>query len=133
MSHFLVVLFLGFWGFYPGKPQNCQGFSVPAEDFLSQPNPQNPWKRKRKHQNNQGKSLLKIHQGNQKNQAKEGQGWGKSESHLFCRFSVTFCFFEVWGGSRGFQQGSEFFAGPEGGCSSSSLRDPGKHSATGVL
>ena len=45
-----------------------------AKDFLSLPNPQNPWKRQRKYQDNQGNSLLKINQGNPKNQGMEGQG-----------------------------------------------------------
>ena len=45
-----------------------------TKDFLSLPNPQNPWKRQRKYQNNQGNSLLKINQGNPKNQGTEGQG-----------------------------------------------------------
>ena len=45
-----------------------------TKDFLSLPNPQNPWKRQRKYQNNQGNSLLKINQGNPKNQGMEGQG-----------------------------------------------------------
>ena len=31
-----------------------------TKDFLSLPNPQNPWKRQRKYQNNQGNSLLKF-------------------------------------------------------------------------
>ena len=47
-----------------------------TKDFLSLPNPQNPWKRQRKYQNNQGNSLLKINQGNPKNQGMEGQGRG---------------------------------------------------------
>ena len=39
--------------FYQGK-----------KDYLLMPNPQNPWKRRRKYQNNQGNPLLKINQGN---------------------------------------------------------------------
>ena len=45
-----------------------------TKDFLSLPNPQNPWKRQRKHQNCQGNSSSRIYQGNQKNQGKEGLG-----------------------------------------------------------
>ena len=45
-----------------------------TKDFLSLPNPQDPWKRQRKYQNNQGNSLLKVNQGNPKNQGMEGQG-----------------------------------------------------------
>ena len=42
-----------------------------TKDFLSLPNPQNPWKRQRKHQINQGISMLKIYQGNPKKKTKE--------------------------------------------------------------
>ena len=45
-----------------------------TKDCLSLPNPQIPWKRKRKRPNYQGNSLLKINQGNPKNQGTEGQG-----------------------------------------------------------
>ena len=60
------------------NPQIYQGFSLTAE-------PTNPWKRQRKYQNNQGNSLLKINQGNRKNQGKEGQGIYRSpaESLIF--------------------------------------------------
>ena len=61
---FHSLLFL----FYQGKTLKF------TKDFLSLPNPQNPWKRLRKYQNNQGKSLLKMSQGNPKNQGMEGQG-----------------------------------------------------------
>ena len=56
---FLSLIFL----FYQGKISN-----------LPPPNPQNPWERQRKYQNKRGNSLLKINQGNPKNQGKEGQG-----------------------------------------------------------
>ena len=45
-----------------------------TKDFLPLPNPQNPWKRQRKHLFKQGNSLLKIYQGNPNKQGKEGQG-----------------------------------------------------------
>ena len=47
-----------------------------TKDFLCLPNPQNPWKRQRKHPFKQGNSLLKIYQGNPNKQGKEGQGGG---------------------------------------------------------
>ena len=47
-----------------------------TKDFLSLPNPQNPWKRQRKHQNNHS---LQIYQGNPKNQGKEGLGMAPKE------------------------------------------------------
>ena len=56
-----------FFCFTKEKPQIYQGFSPTAE-------PTNPWRRQRKYQNNQGNSLLKINQGNPRNQGKEGQG-----------------------------------------------------------
>ena len=45
-----------------------------TKEFPSLPNPLKPWKRQGKHPNHQGNSLLKIYQGNPKNQGKEGQG-----------------------------------------------------------
>ena len=56
-----------------------------TKEFFSLPNPQNPWKRQRKYQNNQGNSLPKINQGNPKNQGKEGQGC----AHESQSFGVT--------------------------------------------
>ena len=58
-----------------------------TKDFLSLPNPQNPWKRQRKYQNNQGNSLLKINQGNPKNQGMEGQGISCSTPKSANRFA----------------------------------------------
>ena len=55
-----------------------------TKDCLSLPNPQIPWKRKRKRQNNQGNSLLKINQGNPKNQGTEGQGLKEEKNVLYC-------------------------------------------------
>ena len=64
-----------------------------TKDLLSLPNPPNPWKRQRKPQNNQGNSLLKIDQGNPKNQGKEGQGlWLRFNS-----FSTPGAFFNILG------------------------------------
>ena len=45
-----------------------------TKDFPSLLNPVKPWK-KGKHPNGQGNSLLKMYQGNSKNQGQEGQGW----------------------------------------------------------
>ena len=75
---FHSLLFL----FYQGKNLKF------TKDFLSLPNPQNPWKRQRKYQNNQGNSLLKINQGNPKNQGMEGQG-SASWPHESQRFLAT--------------------------------------------
>ena len=68
---FHSLLFL----FYQGKTSNlprifshCRTHKILGKD--------------RKYQNNQGNSLLKINQGNPKNQGMEGQGFGKRS---FCR------------------------------------------------
>ena len=45
-----------------------------TKDFRSLPNAQNPWKRQRKYQFNQGNSLLKINQGNPKKPRKGRTG-----------------------------------------------------------
>ena len=66
-----------------------------TKDFLSLPNPQNPWKRQRKHQNNPGNPSLQIYQGNPKNQGKEGLGrWAetrflKTDARVETRVSKT--------------------------------------------
>ena len=66
-SRIPVLLFLGFLVFIKENRKI-------TKDFLSLPNPQNPWKRQRKHQNNQENSSLQIYQENPKNQGKEGLG-----------------------------------------------------------
>ena len=51
-----------------------------TKDFLSLPNPQNPWKRQRKYQDSQGYSLLKINQGNPLKTPRNGRtGFGKPQ------------------------------------------------------
>ena len=70
-----------FFCFYQGKPQNYQGFAVPAEPtkFLE--------RTKKTPKNNQGKSSLQIYQGNQKSQGKEGPGRGNGDFWLRAPFS----------------------------------------------
>ena len=72
-SSSLVLPFLDFGGFCQGKLPNYQGkSSAPAEPAKCQ----NPWKRHRKHQTNQGYSLFKIGQGEilEKQERKEDKG-----------------------------------------------------------
>ena len=45
-----------------------------TRDLSSLPNPLKPCKNQGKHPNDEEKSLLKIYQGNPKNQGKEGRG-----------------------------------------------------------
>ena len=55
------------FSFYQGIPQIYHGCSLPAD-------PPKTLENQGKHPNNQGNSLLKVYQGNPKNQGKEGQG-----------------------------------------------------------
>ena len=62
-SHFLVTLpGLLFPWFFVFIKENLKM----TKDFLFPPHPQNPWKRQRKHQNNQGNSSSRVYQGNRR-------------------------------------------------------------------
>ena len=63
-----VYFFPWSFRFHQGKPRNDQG-------FRSVQNPQNPWKRQRKHQNNQGNALLIILPWTKKNPRKGRTGY----------------------------------------------------------
>ena len=71
-----VLHFLGFWIFIK------ENLKI-TKDFLSLPNPQTPWERQRKDQNNQGSSSGRIYQGNLKKQGKEGLGSFRADS-IYC-------------------------------------------------